>query len=150
MSQRRPFRLDAFLPYQLAVLSSRVSAEFARVYGERFGLSLAEWRILAHLSTLGAQETVSTREVFERVDLDKTAVSRAAARLDAAGLIEKRRGGRDARLVEMRLTEEGRALMAEIAPVAREFEADFLARLGETEGADFRRLVAEALAATKR
>lgn len=138
------FELDTFLPYQLAVLASRVSAEFAALYGRRFGLNLAEWRMLAHLANA---DGVSVREVFARVALDKAKISRAARRLEAAGLIEKRQSRVDRRLVEMRLTVRGRALMDEMAPVARRFEAEFLARFDGEGGAAFRRLVAEALRA---
>ncbi|MBJ3774162.1 MarR family winged helix-turn-helix transcriptional regulator [Acuticoccus mangrovi] len=146
MSQSANFELDAFLPYQLAILSSRVSAEFAEIYGRRFGLSLAEWRVVAHLS---AADKVSTREVFARVDLDKAKISRAAQRLEANGLIEKRQSAVDRRLVEMSLTQKGRDMMAEIAPIARRFEADFLARFADGDGRAFQRLVMEALEASK-
>ncbi|WP_170317794.1 MarR family winged helix-turn-helix transcriptional regulator [Paroceanicella profunda] len=137
------FDLDEFLPYQLAVLASRISAEYAEIYGKRFGLSLAEWRMLAHLATA---EKVSTREVYKRVDLDKTQVSRAAARLELTGLIEKARSATDRRLVEMSLTEKGRTLMQEITPIARAFEAEVVARFAPGDGAEFRRLVTTALA----
>ena len=39
--------LDRFLPYRLSVLSNRISQDIARVYGERFGLNVTEWRLLA-------------------------------------------------------------------------------------------------------
>ena len=54
------FDLDAFLPYQLAVAATRVSRAFAERYRAEFGLSIPEWRVLAHLSRSGA---VSVREI---------------------------------------------------------------------------------------
>ncbi|WP_118133555.1 MarR family winged helix-turn-helix transcriptional regulator [Oceanicella sp. SM1341] len=146
MSQTHDFDLDEFLPYQLAVLASRISAEYAEIYGKRFGLSLAEWRMLAHLANA---EKVSTREVYRRVDLDKTQVSRAAARLELTGLIEKQQSATDRRLVEMSLTAKGRELMQELTPIARSFEAEFIARFADGDGAEFRRLVKEALASAR-
>lgn len=145
MSQTPEFELDSFLPYQLAVLASRISAEFAEIYGKRFGLSLAEWRMLAHLATA---EKVSTREVYARVDLDKAKISRAAQRLEMAGLIEKVQSSTDRRLVEMSLTGKGRELIREITPIARRFEADFVARFAGDGGTAFRNLVNEALEAS--
>ena len=53
------FDLDAFLPYRLAKLASRVSRGFAQEYSARFGLSIPEWRVMAHLSQ---SDTVSVRE----------------------------------------------------------------------------------------
>ena len=43
-------RLEAFLPYRLSVLTNKISASLAAIYHERFGISIPEWRALAHLS----------------------------------------------------------------------------------------------------
>lgn len=124
------FRLDDFLPYRLAVAAARVSRDFARIYEAEFGLSVPEWRVIAHL---GEAEAVSVREIHARVDMDKSRVSRAAARLEAAGYVAKTANPADRRLVSLTLTEEGRALLDAIKPRARAYEADLLARLPETE-----------------
>ena len=121
------FDLSAFLPYQLAVVSSRISRAFAERYKREFGLSIPEWRVLAHLAQ---SDAVSVREIHERVDMDKSKVSRAAARLEASGLIEKRGDPKDRRLLDMRLTEKGRDLMARITPIAEAYQAELLARIG--------------------
>lgn len=120
------FDLDAFLPYRLAVASSHVSREFAALYQEEFGISLPEWRILAHLSQT---DRVSVRDIHKRVDMDKSKVSRAAARLERAGLVEKLLNPYDRRLVSLSLTGDGRALIARIIPVALAFQEQLLARL---------------------
>lgn len=140
-----PFDLDGFLPYQLAVLAARTSRAFERVYRGRFGVGVAEWRVLAHLAHSG---TVSVREIHARVDMDKSKVSRAASRLEARGLIGKRASREDRRLVELSLTDAGRTLVAEMTPVARAFEADMLARLGD-EAPAVRAAVAQLLKQTE-
>lgn len=121
------FDLKTFLPYQLAVAASRVSKGFADRYQAEFGLSIPEWRVLAHLAQSG---TVSVREIQARVDMDKSKVSRAAARLEAAGLIEKRGNDDDRRLLDLSLTDQGRVMMARITPIARAYEAEVMALLG--------------------
>ncbi len=121
------FDLDAFLPYRLAVAAARVSRRFAERYRAEFGISIAEWRVLAHLSQ---QDAVSVREIRARVDLDKSQVSRAAARLESVGLVEKRAHPGDGRLLELRMTAAGRALFARIAPVARTYQTELRAALG--------------------
>jgi DNA-binding MarR family transcriptional regulator len=121
------FNLNDFLPYQLAVAAARVSKGFAALYQPEFGLSIPEWRVLAHLSQSG---TVSVREIHARVDMDKSKVSRAASRLEEAGLIEKRQHGTDKRLLDMGLTPQGHALMARIVPIARAYEVKVLEDLG--------------------
>jgi DNA-binding MarR family transcriptional regulator len=125
------FDLNEFLPYQLAVAAAHVSRGFAELYRAEFGLSIPEWRVLAHLAQSG---TVSVREIQARVDMDKSKVSRAAARLEAAGLIEKRAHGMDRRLLDMSLTPAGQDLMARIVPIAKAYEADVLARLADAAG----------------
>lgn len=137
------FDLDRFLPYLVNVLASRLSTELAEVYEARFGISIPEWRVIAHLSQ---NHEVSVREVFRRVDMDKAKVSRAAARLEARGLITKRANSDDRRLVKLALTRKGRHLFDEIAPLALAYESDFLGRLGSREAATFRSLLAKLLA----
>lgn len=128
------FDLAAFLPYQLAVAASRVSRGFAERYKAEFGLSIPEWRVLAHLAQ---SDSVSIREIHARVDMDKSKVSRAAARLEAQGLIEKRAHAEDRRLLDMRLTAKGRTLIDRIVPIADAYQAEVLTRLG-VDAAAFR------------
>lgn len=134
--------LDAFLPYLLNVLASRVSSELATVYGKRFNISIPEWRVIAHLAQ---NEKVSVREIHERVDMDKAKVSRAAFRLESAGLVEKRESSVDRRLVELSLTRKGHELVAEIAPLALDYEARLLGTLSPDEARQFRALVVKLL-----
>ena len=122
------FDLTAFLPYQLAAASARVSRMFAERYRAEFGISIAEWRVLAHLAQSG---TVSVREICAHVDMDKPRVSRAAARLEAAGYLTKRENCDDRRLVDLALTDAGRDLLRRILPLANRFQDDIIARLGE-------------------
>ncbi|WP_300514571.1 MarR family winged helix-turn-helix transcriptional regulator [Aliiroseovarius sp.] len=131
------FDLDTFLPYQLSVLAARVSIGFARHYKKAYGISVAEWRVVAHLSRGGA---VSVREIHERVNMDKPKVSRAASRLEEAGYVTKVVSSTDRRLVELSLTEKGWSMIADLTPVARRYEKRLLEAIG-SEDETFRRLV---------
>lgn len=126
------FDLSTFLPYRLNVLSEQVSREFSAIYRDRYGLSRAEWRILAHLSQA---EAVSVRDIHSMADLEKSKVSRAATRLEAAGYLTKSANAADKRLVSLALTEKGWQLMADLAPIARAYEEKVLARLGNDAAA---------------
>lgn len=121
------FDLTQFLPYQLAAAAERVSHEFAVTYRREFGISIPEWRVLAHLSQEGE---VSVREIEARVAMEKSKVSRAASRLEAAGYVAKRVNADDRRLVVLNLTEGGRALMARLVPMALAYQRELLAALG--------------------
>lgn len=137
--------LDEFLPYLLNVLASRASNDLARVYAARFGISIPEWRVIAHLAR---NREVSVREIRRRVDMDKSKVSRAATRLEEAGLIEKRVNTGDRRLVKLSLSRKGRRLYEQIAPLALAYERRLLATLSPAEAAAFRALVDRLLAET--
>ncbi len=137
------FDLDTFLPYQLAVLSQRVSEGFARHYRDRFDITISEWRVVAHLSQ---QEAVSVREICRRVNMDKPKVSRAASRLEEKGYVRKLENTRDRRLVVLSLTEKGWQMVEELAPMARKYEAELVAALGGDDG-QLRAQVARLLAA---
>lgn len=122
------FDLDAFLPYQLSVLAAQVSDGFSTLYRQKFGITLPEWRVVAHLSHAGP---VSVREIHQKVAMDKSKVSRAASRLEAAGYVSKQINDSDRRLVELELTKMGHAMINELTPIAKEYEARVLATLGK-------------------
>ncbi|MDV7143642.1 MarR family winged helix-turn-helix transcriptional regulator [Tropicimonas sp. TH_r6] len=124
------FNLSEFLPYRLAVLSERISKRISLVYGEKYGLSLPEWRVIVHLSRC---HRVSVREIHNCVNLEKPRVSRAVSRLEAAGLVVKEAGAEDHRLVEISLTKAGWKVLDGIVPEALAVEARLLGRLSEAE-----------------
>jgi len=121
------FDLDAFLPYRLATAAERVSAELAALYRAEAGISVAEWRLLAHLADGG---DLTMRDIAARAGLEKSRISRASARLADAGHITRRADPADARLVVLELTGSGRALMAALVPRALAYQATLEARLG--------------------
>jgi DNA-binding MarR family transcriptional regulator len=122
-----PFKLDDFLPYQLAELARAVSAGFSRHYRERYGITVAEWRVVAHLSQ---ENAVSVREITRRVAMDKPKVSRAASRLEAAGYVTKVTNETDRRLVELSLTDKGREMVETLRPLADAYDAELREVLG--------------------
>ena len=137
------FDLDGFLPYRLSVAAHRISRRFAALHEAETGLSIPEWRVLAHLDHSGR---VSMRDITARVHLDKSIVSRAAARLEQAGLLCKSGDDSDRRLVALELTHKGRALMRRLGRIASAFQAELTGELGPEAGALDRaltRLIAE-------
>ena len=137
------FKLDSFLPYQLAVLSSRVSAGFSKHYRDAYGISVSEWRVVAHLSQA---DSVSVREIHARVDMDKPKVSRAASRLEASGYVTKTVNPQDRRLVELKLTPKGRDMIEALTPIAHQYEQQLSDLLGGNDD-EFRARVAQLIAA---
>ncbi len=116
-------RLEDFLPYRLAVLSTTVSTTVARAYDKRFGVSIPEWRVIA---VLGRFPGLSAVEVAERTLMDKVAVSRAVTKLIKNGRIDREFDDTDKRRSILNLSEEGKKLHDEIAALALQFERDLL------------------------
>ena len=111
--------LEHFLPYRLSVLSNRISQSIARIYQQRFGLDVTEWRIMA---VLGRYPDLSAVEVAERTAMDKVAISRAVARLLERGLLTRDVHGDDRRRSVLALSAAGIAVYDGIAPMALDYE----------------------------
>ena len=122
--------LEDFLPYRLAILSHTVSSLIARVYDKRFGLTIPEWRVIA---IVGRFPGLSAVEVAERTMLDKVAVSRAVTKLIKAGRIDREFADADRRRSILTLSEDGRKVHDEIAPLAMRMENDLLHGLSDEQ-----------------
>ena len=132
------FDLSEFLPYRLAVLAERVSRRLSVEYERLHGLSVAEWRIMAHLSR---GDAVSVRDIHLAANLDKPRVSRAVARLVETGFVRKVQGQADGRLVAISLTAKGKKAFGEIVPMAQAFEAGLKGAVSPAELGTFFRVM---------
>jgi DNA-binding MarR family transcriptional regulator len=124
--------LDRFLPYRLSVLTNVVSSTIAEAYQRRFGLSIPEWRVLA---VLARHPGLSAAEVARLTRMDAVAVSRAVARLLAAGRLRRTIARDDRRRSVLAVTAAGTAVYREVAPLALNYERELLATLGAAERA---------------
>lgn len=122
--------LGTFLPYRLATLSNRVSGAIATFYGERFDLTLPEWRVMA---VLGEQPEMSATQVAEKTAMDKVAVSRAVSRLLDAGRLERHTSPEDKRRSVLALSSEGMRIYEEVVPLALAYEARLVAQLSPSQ-----------------
>ncbi|MBA2077297.1 MAG: MarR family transcriptional regulator [Rhodanobacter sp. 68-29] len=133
-----PLELERFVPYQLSIVSNTVSQTIADDYQVRHDLSVTEWRVMAVLARF---DGLSAREVAERTAMDKVAVSRALARLVAAGRVRRHTHANDKRRSVLGLTAKGWAIHDEVAPMARQRERELLARLDSDEQAWLARIL---------
>lgn len=134
----RPLVLDRFLPYRLSVASNAVSTSISNAYRKRFGLRIPEWRLIAILAETSA---LTPAMLGERTRMDKISVSRAASALTDRGLIAADDNPDDGRSHFLSLTDDGRALYAEIAPVALATETALFAGLTPDERAILEQLL---------
>ncbi|WEZ85354.1 MarR family winged helix-turn-helix transcriptional regulator (plasmid) [Rhizobium sp. 32-5/1] len=121
------FHLNDFVPYRLNIAAAQVSRRFAALYKTEAGLSIPEWRVLAHLNGSGA---LSVRDIVAKVNLEKSVVSRAADSLSQASYLAKSLHTQDQRLVALELTEQGRDLMQRLGRIAEDFQTELLIELG--------------------
>jgi DNA-binding MarR family transcriptional regulator len=135
--------LEDFLPYRLSVVSHTISTTIAKVYEKRFGVSIPEWRVIA---ILGRFPGLSAVEVADRTMLDKVAVSRAVTKLIRNGRIDRQFADADRRRSILNLSEEGRQVHDEIAPLALEFEHDLLQGMSAEDYDTFNSVIERLLA----
>lgn len=124
--------LQQFLPYRCNSLAQKISVSLSRIYVQRFGISVAEWRTLV---TLAEHGELQAKQVASHTSMDKVRVSRAVATMREKGLLSSRPSERDSRAVHLRLTAAGQDLYRRIVPEALAWERELLAPLSASESA---------------
>jgi DNA-binding MarR family transcriptional regulator len=133
------FELNDFMPYQLAVAASRISALFALTYSREFGITIAEWRVIAHVG--GRATKMSANVVAVEANLDKVKVSRAVAALVAQGLLRQERDAGDRRAYRLALTAAGRRVYHAVVARGTTIERIVRDELGAHDHAELQRLL---------
>lgn len=132
MDDSAKFDLARFMPFRLARIAEHLGHEVSAVYRARFGMSRAEWRLLAHL---GANGPNTARDLQGLTAMDKVKVSRAAAALEARGWLGRSVDANDRRVSHLALTAQGQAVFDDLAPDMLHAEAQAVARLDPAQAA---------------
>ena len=74
--------------------------------------------------------SASVRDIHAKLELEKSRVSRTIVRMEEAGYLERRTHAGDKRLLDLRLSAQGRELMAQLVPSAKAFHAEAVRALG--------------------
>jgi DNA-binding MarR family transcriptional regulator len=133
-----PLKLEQFLPYQLNVVASLVSQALSRVYAERYGIGVPEWRVLV---TLGQYDAMTAKAIGAHTHMHKTKVSRAVALMEKRRLLVRRANRDDKREAFLSLTAAGRTMYQEVAPHALDFANRLIAILAPEDRDAFNRAV---------
>lgn len=117
-------------------ITYKISADASSLYKKLFGISISEWRVLAHL---GAKGPSTASQISNFQGIDKAAVSRSTAILAARGYIlqSNPRGRR----IFLTLTPKGVSLYNVILDVALQREEALLQGLSKDERAEVIRLL---------
>jgi len=138
-SRDSDFELNDFMPYQLAVAASRISALFALTYSREFGITIAQWRVIAHVG--GRAIKVSANIVAAEANLDKVKTSRAVAALVAQGLLRQERDPGDRRAYRLALTAAGRRVYHAVVARGTTIERIVRDEIGHRDHAELQRLL---------
>jgi len=79
-------------------------------------MSAAQWIIIANLA--GPQEPKSAAELCKGISYDAGAMTRMLDRLESKGLVRRSRSAQDRRLMNLELTDEGRAAYPRMREIA--------------------------------
>src|ERR1700710_1291066 len=117
--------------------TQRLLRLYAEKQARRFGLTKAQWSVLAKLErTEGLKQT----EIADLLEIQPITLTRLIDKLCESDLIERRSDDSDRRVNRLYLTPASRPLMAKLAALRNEITEAALAGLGSD---DVRRLVGQ-------
>jgi len=125
-----PIDLQDYFPFYLGTISNRWTATSSRIYFEKFGVGIGEWRVLASIRALGM---ASSQEIVALISMDAASVSRSVAKLETDGLVQRAPGRFVGRTKPYELTDKGRDLYARLRDVALARETLLLDALNPDE-----------------
>lgn len=99
--------LDQQICFTLYATSMAITRAYKPLL-DQLGLTYPQYLVL---STLGEAESLTIGGIAARLDLESSTVTPLVKRLEAAGLVARRRGVEDERKVEVTMTDAGRALL---------------------------------------
>lgn len=122
MEERLGRRLALTTKLLQATMSARLAAE---------GGSLSTWIVLRHAARGDGE--LSQRALADKIVIDGATLVRHLDRLEAEGLIERRRDAVDRRVVRVSVTPTGQALYERLTRAADELEREITAVLSDEE-----------------
>ncbi|SEJ98968.1 DNA-binding transcriptional regulator, MarR family [Sphingobium sp. AP50] len=108
--------LETFAPFYWTAISNRWTADSSRLYLERFGIGIVEWRVLTALADV---EGVTSLEAARLAALDTGAANRAMNQLREKNLVAPKEGKFERRSKPFEMTTAGVALYEKIKPLAQ-------------------------------
>ena len=114
------FDLRNALPFVLHRAASRMAGDFAARELARSGATLPMYNVLA---TLVRHDDQRLGDLAVLADMEISTLSRLIGAMQARRLVSRRRSGKDARAVRIRITDHGRSLSQKLIAAATSYEA---------------------------
>lgn len=111
-----PRLLRGLISHRVLVLSNTLALAAARCYPRRFGIRLAEWRVI---DALHAGRGISANQISQWLQTDKAWVGRSVERLIAAGYVRRRPDPQHGRRLLLTLTAKGERAYTAIGAAAQ-------------------------------
>jgi DNA-binding MarR family transcriptional regulator len=123
--------------FQLA----KASQNSVRFWGQRvatLGVTAAQAMVMLFLFD---QDSITSKELGERAQLDSATLTGIIDRLEAQGLVHRAEHPDDRRAISVRLTEEGKKAAAQLSQLSAEANKDFLRGLSSEDERKLRSLL---------
>ncbi|HVN51931.1 MAG TPA: MarR family winged helix-turn-helix transcriptional regulator, partial [Acidimicrobiales bacterium] len=124
---------------RVLALSAKAMREWFEARLAERGGSLPIWIVLSQ--ALDAPISLSQRELAARVGIGGATLVRHLDRLEAEGLVVRRRDDRDRRVTRVEITPAGRDRFVELAVVADDVDRELAALMSDEEQETLRRLL---------
>ncbi len=118
------------MPFQLLLLAKMIDRVSARQLHSAYGLSLAEWRVLAFVCSAGP---ASASEIGAAGEIDRAEISRAVTKLIDAGFITREQAENNRRRLIISATPEGEAEYRRVRDERRAYFHSIMAVIPEDE-----------------
>ena len=122
--------IEQLLDYKIGQLRKLLDRYSSPAVSERFGLSLAEWRMLSHIH---AGKSVTAFWLCRRLQADRAEVSRACASLIQRGYVLSKPNPADKRSALLELTRSGHAMYRRIMPIRLQLQKELTEALDRNE-----------------
>jgi len=122
--------LNQFLPYQLSILSLKISKGIAEHYQDQFGINISEWRVLV---ILYQNPDITAKKIAQLSQMDKVRISRTLKSLVQKDYLTQSKHPLDARAKNYELNKRGIYLMRAVIPDALRYEEDLMSQLTPEE-----------------
>ena len=125
-----PRLLRGLISHRVLVLSNTLALAASRHYLERFGVHLAEWRVI---DALHAGRGITANRISQWLTTDKAWVGRSVERLISAGYVRRRADPAHGRRQLLTLTPKGEKTYAAVAAASRRRNRNLLEALSPSQ-----------------
>lgn len=106
--------MDAFLPYLFHLITAGLNARFLERL-RPYGVTVQRWRVLMTIMDRGPR---SIGQLGRLTLIPQSALSRLIDQMERDGLVDRKINDADSRVVSVELTDHGRHIYHQLAPVA--------------------------------